>query len=72
MYQILDAISYCHSQKLGHRDLKPENIFLLDDNDLVLGKKNKNKKKKKSRFWGIKKYRKFISINICGDSKIKK
>lgn len=25
--QILNAISYCHSQKIAHRDIKPENIF---------------------------------------------
>jgi serine/threonine protein kinase len=28
MYEILTAISYCHSQKIVHRDLKPENIIL--------------------------------------------
>lgn len=26
--QILEAISFCHSNKIAHRDLKPENIFL--------------------------------------------
>ncbi|KRW98473.1 Protein kinase-like domain [Pseudocohnilembus persalinus] len=26
--QILDAVSYCHNEKLIHRDLKPENIIL--------------------------------------------
>ena len=25
--QILEGISYCHSQNVMHRDLKPENIF---------------------------------------------
>lgn len=26
--QILDAIAYCHSNKIAHRDIKPENILL--------------------------------------------
>lgn len=26
--QILDALSFCHSQKIAHRDIKPENIFI--------------------------------------------
>jgi calcium-dependent protein kinase len=29
MFQLLSAISYCHSQKVIHRDLKPGNIFLV-------------------------------------------
>jgi serine/threonine protein kinase len=69
MYQILDAISYCHSQKLGHRDLKPENIFLLDDNDLVLGKKNKNKKKKKADFGVSKNTENLLASTFVGTVK---
>lgn len=26
--QILQAIAYCHDQKVAHRDLKPENILI--------------------------------------------
>jgi len=26
--QILQAIAYCHEQKVAHRDLKPENILI--------------------------------------------
>ena len=29
--QVLDAISFAHSNGIVHRDLKPENIFILDD-----------------------------------------
>jgi serine/threonine protein kinase len=28
VWQLLDAIEYCHSIDIVHRDLKPENIFL--------------------------------------------
>lgn len=31
MYQILSAISYCHSHNVLHRDLKPENLLLVDN-----------------------------------------
>lgn len=29
--QVIEAINYCHSQKIAHRDLKPENILLEKD-----------------------------------------
>jgi serine/threonine protein kinase len=29
--QILDAVSYCHTQDIYHRDLKPENILVSDE-----------------------------------------
>jgi calcium-dependent protein kinase len=28
-FQIMQAIHYCHSNKICHRDLKPENFLLL-------------------------------------------
>ena len=31
LYQILDAVAYCHSKKIIHRDLKPQNL-LIDKN----------------------------------------
>lgn len=31
MYQIISAISYCHSNNVLHRDLKPENLLLVDN-----------------------------------------
>jgi serine/threonine protein kinase len=33
-YQILDAIQYCHSNRIMHRDLKPQNLLI--DNKGVL------------------------------------
>ncbi|OMJ89927.1 hypothetical protein SteCoe_7815 [Stentor coeruleus] len=33
MYQILSAISYCHSKKVLHRDIKPENLMLEDPSE---------------------------------------
>ena len=29
--QILDAVAYCHSQRIYHRDLKPENVLVKDN-----------------------------------------
>ncbi|KAG2172527.1 hypothetical protein INT44_002542 [Umbelopsis vinacea] len=29
--QIIDAVSYCHSQGIAHRDIKPENILIYDN-----------------------------------------
>ena len=34
--QILQTISYCHSQGVSHRDLKPENILMDTDGYLKL------------------------------------
>ena len=28
IYQLADALSYCHSKKVIHRDIKPENLLL--------------------------------------------
>ena len=33
---LLDAVSYCHAQKVVHRDLKPENLLLKDSVGLDL------------------------------------
>jgi serine/threonine protein kinase len=27
---VLEAIAYCHSQKIVHRDIKPENLMFLN------------------------------------------
>jgi serine/threonine protein kinase len=34
LYQMLDAITYCHSRRILHRDLKPQNL-LIDKNGYI-------------------------------------
>lgn len=31
---MVEAISYCHNQKIAHRDLKPENFMFTDESSL--------------------------------------
>eukprot|EP00045_Choanoeca_perplexa_P011703 m.124979 g.124979 ORF g.124979 m.124979 type:complete len:636 (+) comp15729_c0_seq1:262-2169(+) len=33
MYQIVDAVAYCHQHHIAHRDLKPENVVFATDPD---------------------------------------
>lgn len=28
MYQILDALNFCHTNRILHRDLKPQNLLV--------------------------------------------
>ena len=37
LYQILDALAYCHSKKIIHRDLKPQNILLTKSLKIKIG-----------------------------------
>ncbi|PIC26839.1 hypothetical protein B9Z55_019291 [Caenorhabditis nigoni] len=37
IYQLLDALRFCHSNKCIHRDVKPENIFLTRNDQVKLG-----------------------------------
>ena len=39
----MQALNYCHIQKICHRDLKPENFLLLNKNDDSPIKVNKYK-----------------------------
>lgn len=36
MYQVVDAIQYCHMNRVIHRDVKPENILVSYEGDLKL------------------------------------
>jgi len=34
IFQVSDALNYCHSKRVIHRDIKPENILLCDDGQI--------------------------------------
>jgi serine/threonine protein kinase len=36
IYQVADAVNYCHLNKVIHRDIKPENLLLTASGDIVL------------------------------------
>lgn len=36
IYQLADALKYCHSKKVIHRDIKPENLLLGRDGELKI------------------------------------
>lgn len=36
IYQIIDALEYCHSKNVIHRDIKPENILLSINGDIKI------------------------------------
>lgn len=35
IYQLLKAISYCHSVNVIHRDIKPENLLICSETNLL-------------------------------------
>jgi len=37
IYQLSDALSYCHSKNVIHRDIKPENLLLSANGDIKIG-----------------------------------
>jgi serine/threonine protein kinase len=37
IYQIVDAINYCHTRDVLHRDIKPENILIGENGALKIG-----------------------------------
>lgn len=36
MFQVADALEYCHQNHVMHRDIKPENILVAFDGNLKL------------------------------------
>ncbi|KAI1731729.1 protein kinase domain-containing protein [Ditylenchus destructor] len=36
IFQVSDALNYCHSKSVIHRDIKPENILISDDDTLKI------------------------------------
>ena len=36
VYQVADALHYCHQHKVIHRDIKPENLLLSLDGNVIL------------------------------------
>lgn len=36
MFQIADALQYCHSKKVIHRDIKPENLLIGASGELKI------------------------------------
>lgn len=37
MYEIADALSYCHRKNVIHRDIKPENLLIGSQGELKIG-----------------------------------